>query len=81
MLREEKVFECIPNDEQSVWPVLGHDRVRQSSALPVAAAEVSQFRAEAATPDVPASIGMHVVRGLFRADRGACDRHRWDPES
>lgn len=66
MLREEKIPECLPNDEgQSVWPVLGNDRVRQSSALPVSAPEVSQFRAAAAMPDVPASIGFMLFGVYF----------------
>ena len=53
MLRDEYLA---PNDEQSVWPVLVHERPRQADPLPEAA-EASQFRAEAAAPDVPAAVG------------------------
>ena len=61
MLRDEYLA---PNDEQSVWPVLVHERPRQADPLPEAA-EASEFRAEAAAPDVPASIGMLLFAVYF----------------
>jgi hypothetical protein len=53
------------NDEQSVWPVLGQDRARQADPRSVTAPKESQFRSEAAAPDIPASIGMLLFGAYF----------------
>lgn len=64
MLRDEY---SVPNDEQqSVWPVLVQERTRPADLLPQAELEDSHFRAEAAMPDVPASIGM-LLFGVYFA--------------
>jgi hypothetical protein len=51
-------------DAASVWPVLGNDRMPAPAPQAGPVFDASPFRAEAATPDVPASIGMM----LFAAD-------------
>lgn len=59
MFRDEHLGQLArADDAASVWPVLGHDRKPTPDPRPEIVPDASPFRAEAATPDVPASIGM-----------------------
>ena len=59
MFRDENYAQLTTSDEApSVWPVLGSDRQPLTDPQPEKPATVAPFRAEAATPDVPASVGI-----------------------
>ena len=59
MFREENQVQFVtPDESPSVWPVLGTNPQPLSAPRPAAVAEAAPFRAEAATPDVPASVGL-----------------------
>ena len=57
MYRDDNLVQRLAaEDEQSVWPVFTRDQP-SPRAGPTEAAALRPFRAEAATPDVPAAIG------------------------
>jgi hypothetical protein len=59
MFRDTNRVQLIADDDAlSVWPVLAHHRKQESDPQPPILVEAAPFRAEAATPDVPASIGL-----------------------
>ena len=66
MFRDENSLQLRSGHEQnSVWPVLGQERAPISLPLPESPTEASQFLAEEAMPDVPASIGMMLFAVYF----------------
>jgi hypothetical protein len=59
MFRDEDMGQLArAEDAASVWPVLGNNRKPATGPRPQPVSDAPAFRAEAATPDVPASIGM-----------------------
>ena len=59
MFRDAHHVELTTSDDAaSVWPVLGTNRQPLSDPQPATLVDAETFRAEAATPDIPASVGL-----------------------
>ena len=65
MFRDDNLVQRLPvHYEQSVWPVFTRD-LPSPRAVPTEAAAIRPFRAEEATPDVPAAIGGMLFAAYF----------------
>jgi hypothetical protein len=66
MLRDENLVQSLLTDDRpSVWPVLSRDHISPPDPRREDVADIRPFRAEAATPDVPASIGVMLFAAYF----------------